>query len=206
MPTTKAKATTKRKRKVASTPSLKYYKLNEEAREPVYATDGSACFDIYSNLFDEYVTIYNTHNEPRRRDVVDYTAPDGEDTRAVHLNPGDRIMVPTGLILDIPESHYVRLFARSGISLYSGLSLVNSVGIIDSDYKKEIFVILENKSSTVTSVTHHMRICQGIMTKCEKVVIEETTSIEQAETRDGGFGSTGVGEVSEGSDDESKDE
>ncbi len=196
MPTTvKTKKRSTRKSKT-STPTLNYYKVYESATEPVYATEGSACFDISSCLEDEFVTIYNVHNEPRRRDIVPWCPPGAtEETRAIHLNPGDRVMVPTGIVLDIPEGHYVRLFARSGMSLYSGLRLVNSVGIIDSDYKEQLYVLLENASATVTSVQDSTRICQGIMTKAEICKIEETTTVPESSTRDGGFGSTGTEEV-----------
>jgi len=197
MPTTvKAKKKRSTSRSKTSTPTLNYYKVFDSAKEPVYATDGSAGFDISCCLEEEFVTIYNLHNEPRRRDIVPWCPPGAEEeARAIHLNPGDRVMVPTGIVLDIPKGHYVRLFARSGLSLYSGLRLVNSVGIIDSDYKEQLYVLIENSSSTVTSIADATRICQGIMCKAETCKIEETTVIPESTTRDGGFGSTGTEEV-----------
>lgn len=199
MPTTKAKTSTKKRtRKKSSTGvELKYYKIVSTAKDPVYGTPKSACFDVFSCLNDEQVTIYNVHNEPRRRDVIDNFKVDGEEHRCVHLNPGDRIMVPTGLVFDIPDGHFVRLYSRSGLSLQQGLRLVNSVGVIDADYKNEVYILLENITGTVTTIMDETRLCQGELVKTERVTLSETDSVKNDDTRDGGFGSTGVGDVEE---------
>jgi dUTP pyrophosphatase len=122
----------------------------------------------------------------------------GDETpRAVHLNPGDRMMVPTGLAFDIPDGYFVRLYSRSGLSLQNGLRLVNGTGIIDSDYKEEVFMLIENTGGTVNTVMDETRLCQGELVKTERVTLCETDSIEDADSRGGGFGSTGVGDVKE---------
>jgi dUTP pyrophosphatase len=194
MPTTvKTKKTTSRKKKkkvVKNETNLEYYKLVESANEPVYATEGSACFDLFSCFNDEFVNLINAFNEQRRREVAEFN-----DTRAIHLNPGDRVMVPTGLVLNIPEGYFVRLFARSGLALSAGLVLSNSVGVIDSDYKNEVFVLLTNNSQTVATIEDNTRICQGLLEKTERFPLVETSQVAQSKTRSGGFGSTGVGEL-----------
>jgi dUTP pyrophosphatase len=107
--------------------------------------------------------------------------------------PGDRILVPTGMIFDIPEGYSVRVHARSGTSLKQGLVLVNSEGVIDSDYIDETFVLLTNTSENGITINSGDRIAQAEMVKKEDYVIWETTSKPLPKTtRAGGMGSTGV--------------
>ena len=194
MSTTKTKKVSSRKKRVTSkNPTLKYQKRTAEATEPQYATNGSACFDLFSCFPDDGVNIFNAFNEPRRREVVE----DGNEVKTIYLNPGDRAMIPTGLIFDIPEGHYVRLFSRSGHSIRLGLVLSNGVGVIDSDYTDEIIVILHNTSNTVVAVRDQERLCQGILEQYQVCSFEETEKVESKKTRSGGFGSTGTGELDE---------
>ena len=105
----------------------------------------------------------------------------------------DRMMVPTGLILDIPEGYSVRVHARSGLSLKQGLVLVNAEGIIDSDYVEELFVLMTNISDNPISINNGDRIAQGELVKAEQYILEETSDKPATKTdRNGGMGSTGV--------------
>jgi len=104
---------------------LKYYKIYKEAPEPKVMTDGSACFDLSAFLPDNsYVTYYNCQNTKRSYQAL----------RGVRIGLGERFLIPTGLILDIPKGYSVRIHPRSSMSLKRGMILANSEGVIDSDY------------------------------------------------------------------------
>ena len=166
---------------------LRYYKLNPEVKDPYRATSGSACFDLYSFLQeDSEVTVYRNDFEETEK-----------VTRAVKLervpiNPKERILIPTGLILDIPKGYSVRLYPRSSLALKQGLTLANNVGIIDSDYVEPVFVMVFNMSGYVKYINHEERICQAELFKDQHHVLEEVFERPERKTeRDGGFGSTG---------------
>ena len=166
---------------------LRYYKLNPEAKDPYRATSGSACFDLYSFLQeDSEVTVYRNDFEETEK-----------VTRAVRLkrvpiNPKERILIPTGLILDIPKGYSVRLYPRSSLALKQGLTLANNVGIIDSDYVEPVFAMIFNMSGYVKYINHEERICQAELFKDQPHVLEEVLERPERKTeRDGGFGSTG---------------
>ena len=166
---------------------LRYYKLNPEVKDPYRATSGSACFDLYSFLQeDSEVTVYRNDFEETEK-----------VTRAVRLkrvpiNPKERILIPTGLILDIPKGYSVRLYPRSSLALKQGLTLANNVGIIDSDYVEPVFVMVFNMSGYVKYINQEERICQAELVKDQPHVLEEVFEKPERKTeRDGGFGSTG---------------
>ena len=109
------------------------------------------------------------------------------------IAPGDRVLVPTGLIFDIPDGHSVRLHTRSSVSLKKGLTMPNGEGIIDSDYYHQTFVMLYNAGADEVFIEDGERIAQGELIKNYDYTIEETEDVpEQKTSRVGGFGSTGV--------------
>jgi dUTP pyrophosphatase len=113
--------------------------------------------------------------------------------QSITLMPGDRVMVPTGLILDIPDGYSVRVHARSGLSLKQGLILVNSEGVIDSDYVEELFVLLTNVSENAQVIKNGDRIAQAELVKKEEYALWEIFEAPAKKTdRDGGMGSTGT--------------
>ena len=127
---------------------LRYYKLNPEVKDPYRATSGSACFDLYSFLPDESeVTVYR--NDFEETEKVTRVV----KRKRVPINPKERILIPTGLILDIPKGYSVRLYPRSSLALKQGLTLANNVGIIDSDYVEPVFAMIFNMSGL------HNRVC-----------------------------------------------
>jgi len=170
---------------------LNYYKLYDDVHEPHFATEGSACFDLHCHLIQNNpVTIYEMDNKKVLRLTQVYNDEDGVQ---LAINPADRVLVPTGLIFNIPDGHSVRLHTRSSISLKKGLIMPNSEGIIDSDYYHQAFVMLYNSSADEVRISHGERIAQGELIKNYQHEIEETKNIpEQKTTRVGGFGSTGV--------------
>jgi dUTP pyrophosphatase len=165
---------------------LKIYKTFPSIELPKFSTEQSACFDLsFQNAGKFEYTGYNKQNKMFSRPFKDGN---------LYVNAGDRILVPTGLIFDIPKGFSVRVHARSGISLKQGLVLANAEGVIDSDYMEETFVMLTNVSNKNVEISNLSRICQGELVKNNRVAFEE---IKERPTRDntnrkGGFGSTGT--------------
>jgi dUTP pyrophosphatase len=110
----------------------------------------------------------------------------------VWLEPGDRALIPTGIHADIPDDFALLIYPRSGTSWKQGLTITNSVGLVDSDYVEEIFVSLMNSSRVRQWINQDDRIAQLVLMPVAKMPIERITSKpEQKTDRAGGFGSTG---------------
>ena len=170
---------------------LKYYKLHNEVISPEFATDGSACFDICAYL-DKSVTVYRMDNHKEKLNPETIQWSDIEELQ-LSIAPADRVLVPTGLVFDIPEGYSIRIHPRSSISLKKGLSLTNGEGIIDSDYYHESYIMFTNTSADEVRITHGERIAQGELVQKENYILEETLrQPEQTTQRVGGFGSTGT--------------
>ena len=172
--------------------SLKFYKLNEQAQLPVFATKQSACFDLYANLIVDgtvqYYGAIQTKELPRR---VSFDI--NSNRNFIQLNNMERMLIPTGLIADIPVGFSVRLHSRSGLAFKQGVYLANCEGIIDSDYVDPIFAMVTNISNVPVRIYDGDRICQGELVRCEKYTLDESDDAPTQKTdREGGFGSTGV--------------
>ena len=182
-------STTTKKNKITS---LKFYKLNEQAQLPAFATKQSACFDLYANLVvNENVQYYNslTTKELPRRVSFDINS----NRPYLQINNMERMLIPTGLIADIPDGFSVRLHSRSGLAFKQGVYLANCEGIIDSDYVDPIFAMVTNISNVPTRIYDGDRICQGELVRCEKYTLNESDEAPTQKTdREGGFGSTGT--------------
>jgi dUTP pyrophosphatase len=169
---------------------LGYHKLHPEAFPPVYATSQSACFDLRVCLpaGKREVDAWTINSEPTKylAHVHDKMDP------FILLQPGDRVLLPTQLVLDIPEGYSVRLHARSGLALKGGLVLANAEGVIDSDYTDQLMVAVMNMSKINVRVNHGDRICQGeIVHRLSCDFKELADPIPPKGDRKGGFGSTG---------------
>lgn len=164
---------------------LKIYKTHPDVNLPSFATKQSACFDMsFQSIGKRGYEGYNVFNKKLLRPFKDGN---------LYIHSRDRIMVPTGIILDIPVGYSVRLHSRSGLSLKSGVVLANAEGVIDSDYVQEVFVLLYNMSDNGLMINNGDRICQAELIKDEKYDIEETQTQPTTKTdREGGFGSTGI--------------
>ena len=170
---------------------LKYYKLHNEVIDPHFATEGSACFDICAYL-DKPVTAYRMYNHKQKLNPETVQWSDIEELQLT-IAPADRVLVPTGLVFDIPEGYSVRLHPRSSISLKKGLIMPNGEGIVDSDYYHETFIMLYNSSADEVRIKHGERIAQGELIKTLDYSLEESIIVpEQKTNRVGGFGSTGT--------------
>ena len=162
---------------------LKYYKLHPDVKAPIFATEGSACFDLHAFIPDGTVVgSYDSWGDYRKEEV----------NEELFSTKGTRVLVPTGLIFDINIGWSVRLHARSGLALKSGLVLANAEGIIDSDYIDPIFVMMMNIGDRHQIIKNGDRICQGEMIQTYYYGVEEIVEKPLKKTdRDGGFGSTG---------------
>ncbi|WP_370582957.1 dUTP diphosphatase [Pontibacter sp. 172403-2] len=111
---------------------------------------------------------------------------------AVTLKPLQRALIPTGLFIELPEGHEAQIRPRSGLAFKHGISIVNSPGTIDADYRGEIKVLLINLSDQEFVVEDGERIAQMIVAKYERVAWQEAEELSDTERGKGGYGSTGT--------------
>lgn len=145
---------------------VRIQKLHPAAQEPVYATDGSGCFDIRAVL-DQSKTIYL----------------------------GESALIPTGLAFEIPEGHVMLIYGRSGHAFKHGTRLSNCVAVIDSDYRGQVMVKLTRDYETDTeamTVHHGDRIAQAMILPIPRIEFEVAEQLTLTDRGDGGFGSTGA--------------
>ena len=129
---------------------------------PQYETVGSAGMDIRANI-----------------------------ENAITLQPLERTLVPTGLFIELPQGYEAQIRPRSGLAAKKGLSIPNSPGTIDSDYRGEIKVILINLSNEAQTIEPAERVAQMVIAKYEQINWELTESLSDSDRGAGGFGSTG---------------
>ena len=138
-------------------------KLSKNITLPKYETEGSSGLDLAANI-DEQIKIL----------------------------PGKSEIIPTGLAVAIPKNFEIQIRPRSGLAAKSQVSVLNTPGTIDADYRGEIKVILINMSDKVFVVTKGMRIAQMVVCPIIKATLKEVTKLEITERGSGGFGSTGI--------------
>ena len=107
------------------------------------------------------------------------------------IKPGERILLPTGIAVAIPPGYEIQIRPRSGLAIKHGISLVNSPGTIDADYRGEIKVIMINLGSEDFQVQREMRIAQMVLNKIDLIQWRETEELPNTERNAGGFGHTG---------------
>lgn len=140
------------------------------------------------------VKIINKSHHPLPEYATPYSA--GVDLRAnidksITLKPLERTLVPTGLYLELPHGYEAQIRPRSGLALKYGLTVLNSPGTIDSDYRGEIRVILVNLSNEEFVINDGERICQMVIAEHAQVEWIESDIINETERGAGGFGHTG---------------
>lgn len=108
------------------------------------------------------------------------------------LAPGARALVPTGIAIALPAGFEAQVRPRSGLALKNGITVLNSPGTIDADYRGEVGVILFNTSDLPFTIERGMRIAQMVIARHERAVWTEVESLDETERGAGGFGSTGV--------------
>lgn len=165
---------------------LKVYKTEPEAILPQYATKDSACFDIHACLIP-HTTVKSRcwNNEEDVMHVNEYGI--------LLIHPMSRVLIPTGLIFEIPKNHSLRLHPRSGLAFKHGINLSNCEGVVDEDYTDQVYIAIQNNSNVTFKVNHGDRICQAELVCDARYPIAETQIKPIAkQSRSGGFGSTGV--------------
>lgn len=120
----------------------------------------------------------------------------GMDLRAnidepIVLKPLQRVLVPTGLYIQLPEGYEAQIRPRSGLAIKHGISVVNSPGTIDADYRGEIRVVLANLSDEDFTINDGERICQMVVARHSRVEWNEVDVLDESERGAGGFGHTG---------------
>ncbi|HQV77238.1 MAG TPA: dUTP diphosphatase [Chitinophagales bacterium] len=141
------------------------------------------------------IKIVNTSDNPLP--TYETVGSAGVDLRAqlqepVMLKPLQRALIPTGLYIELPDGYEAQVRPRSGLALKKGVTVLNSPGTIDSDYRGEIKVIMINLSNETTIINTGERIAQLIVAKYEKVQFKEVDELNETERGEGGFGHTGV--------------
>src|SRR5262245_16936144 len=111
---------------------------------------------------------------------------------AVTVAPGDRILVSTGLAIALPKGYEAQVRPRSGLAVRHGLTILNSPGTIDADYRGEIQVLLVNLGSESVTITRGMRIAQLVIAPIARAHVVEAAFLDKTSRGSGGFGSTGT--------------
>ena len=141
------------------------------------------------------IKIVNTSNNPLPAYETKNSA--GMDLRAylpegpITLEPMQRILVPTGLYMEIPEGYEGQVRPRSGLAIKNGITVLNSPGTIDADYRGQICVILINMSDKSFVINSGDRIAQMVVAKCEQTEIVQVETLSETDRGIGGFGHTG---------------
>ncbi|MDR1896714.1 MAG: dUTP diphosphatase [Prevotellaceae bacterium] len=140
------------------------------------------------------IKIINKSNFALPKHATPYSA--GMDLRAniaesLTIKPLERVLVPTGLFIELPAGYEAQIRPRSGLAIKYGLSLVNTPGTIDADYRGEIKIIIINLSSVNFELKPGERIAQMVIARFEQVEWDETDSLSDSDRGAGGFGSTG---------------
>lgn len=163
---------------------LGIFKKHPDVPTPTRATEQSACFDVTYFPVPGSLKGFDSNNKPIDR-------PYGHNMSAI-LGPGDRLLIPTGLHLDIPVGYSVRVYSRSGNALKKGIFPINCVGIIDSDYVDELFVIMHNSTDVNVVINRGDRVGQIEMVRNLDSKIEVLSMVPTIKSdRKGGLGSTG---------------
>ena len=121
----------------------------------------------------------------------------GMDLRAylpegpITLKPMQRTLVPTGLFMEIPEGYEGQVRPRSGLAIKHGITVLNTPGTIDADYRGEVKIILVNLSDTDFVINSGERVAQIVFAKCEQMEVVNVDTLSETERGEGGFGHTG---------------
>lgn len=142
---------------------LKIKKVKENAKIPTRGSDGAAGFDLYACI-DEPLT----------------------------LNKGDTALIPTGIAIAVPDGYAAFIHSRSGLSIKKGICLLNSVGVVDSDYRGEVCVGVIKATDGPYTIEPGERIAQMVIKAVEIPELIETDELDETERGAGGFGSTGT--------------
>jgi len=137
-------------------------KLNPSAKLPSYKTEGASGMDLMACI-----------------------------EKPINLEPGKSFLVSTGISIAFPKEYEIQIRPRSGLAAKKNISVLNTPGTIDSDYRGELKIILFNHGSENFIINNNDRIAQMVLTPIEKMSLEETNELPETIRGEGGFGSTG---------------
>ena len=137
-------------------------KLNQSVQLPSYKTNGASGMDLMAYI-----------------------------EKPINLEPGKSCLIPTGLSVAFPQEYEIQIRPRSGLAAKNNISVLNTPGTIDSDYRGEIKIILFNHSNENFIINNNDRIAQMVLTPIIKMELEETNELPESIRGEGGFGSTG---------------
>ena len=138
-------------------------RLSKNISLPKYETDGSSGMDLAANIDDK-----------------------------IEIAPGKSAVIPTGLSVSIPKNFEIQIRPRSGLAAKNQISVLNTPGTIDADYRGELKVILINLSNTAFIIEKGLRIAQMVVCPIIKATLKEVETLEETKRASGGFGSTGI--------------
>mgnify|MGYP003990231699 FL=1 len=138
-------------------------RLSKNISLPKYETDGSSGMDLAANIDDK-----------------------------IEIAPGKSAVIPTGLSVSIPKNFEIQIRPRSGLAAKNQISVLNTPGTIDADYRGELKVILINLSDTTFIIEKGLRIAQMVLCPIIKATLKEVETLEETKRASGGFGSTGI--------------
>lgn len=138
-------------------------KLQEEAIVPKYETKGSSGLDLSANVKSK-----------------------------ITIKPGEKCLVPTGLAVSIPKDYELQIRPRSGLAAKNSITVLNTPGTIDSDYRGEIKIILINLGKENFEITNGLRVAQMVLCPISKAELLEVDNLDKTSRDSGGFGSTGI--------------
>lgn len=154
--------------------------INKSSNElPKYAHKGDAGFDLRANVEE-------IKNDNYLFNAIRFNA------TTIILNPGGRVLIPTGLYMAIPEGYELQIRPRSGLALNHGITVVNTPGTIDAIYRGNIGVILKNDGTEPFIIEQGDRIAQGVLNKVEEANLIEVDSLDETDRSDSGYGKSGV--------------
>jgi dUTP pyrophosphatase len=144
---------------------VKVKKVKQDAIIPVYQTKGAAGFDLHA-----------------------YLTPG----KSLRLEPGEHAAVGTGLAFQIPEGYELQVRPRSGLAMKYGITVTNSPGTVDADFRGEVKVLVINLGKEGFAIEHGQRIAQAVLNEVPKAELIEVNELEETERGNNGFGHTGV--------------
>ena len=159
---------------------------------PNYETPASAGMDVRAN-FDNIVKkfLFNTTIKEHENVRIDVNGETHHLIESITINPGGRALIPTGLRVAIPEGYEIQVRPRSGLALKNGITLLNTPGTIDADYRGDIGVIVINHGTEPFTIMAGDRIGQIVLNKVERIEWKEVDNLSDTIRGEGGFGSTG---------------
>ncbi len=144
---------------------VKFKKLHPDAISPKYYSKGAVAFDMHPLIVEGDV---------------------------IRVPPHSQRIIPTGIAFSVPDGFELRISPRSGQSAREQISIRNSPGILDSDYRGELMVIFVNNKDTAHIITKDQRVCQVKLSKAYKAIFKEVEELDETERGEGRFGSTGT--------------